>query len=271
MCILFIYRNPDANLESYRLIVASNRDEHFKRPTLVAQFWKDHPECLGGIDMEPGKEGGTWLALSVKGKAGVVLNLPNEESVSDTPKKGRGFLIPNFVTSSDSAISYLNKLHNENLNGWPYNTYSLVLINLYNANVNCLSSSRESTGPFTSQDTVLGFSNSNFEIPFKKVEGGKEKFKSIVNNAVVSKEADLIEELLKFLKSKERYLPDAELQRRCPAKYEELSSIFISGVEYCTRTHSILLVKGNNEIIFLEETLMPDLTWKRQMFSNNLT
>lgn len=270
MCILFIYRNPDANSDSYRLIVASNRDEHFERPTLVAHFWKDHPECLGGVDMEPGKEGGTWLALSLRGKVGIVLNLPNEESISDTPKKGRGSLISDFVTSNESAVPYLNKLHKENQNGQPYNPYSLVLINLYNANVNCLSSSVKSTGPFTSPDAILGFSNSNFDIPFQKVERGKEKFKSIVNNAAVSKEADLIEELLKFLKSKERYLPDAELQRRCPAKYRELSSIFISGVEYCTRTHSILLVKGNNKMVFVEETLMPDLKWKRQMFNNDL-
>lgn len=39
---------------------------------------------------------------------------------------------------------------------------------------------------------------------------------------------------------------------------------------YCTRTHSILLVNGNNEITFIEETLMPDLTWKRQIFNNRL-
>ncbi|XP_033333811.2 transport and golgi organization 2 [Megalopta genalis] len=269
MCILFIYRNPDSNPESYRLIVASNRDEHFKRPTLVAQYWKNHPECLGGVDMEPGKEGGTWLALSLKGKAGVVLNLPGEESAFATPKKGRGSLVPDFITSNDSAVSYLNKLHRENKSSQPYNPYNLILINLYNANVNCLSSSTKSIGPSTTQDAISGFSNSDFDIPFKKVEEGKEKFKSIVMNATVSEQADLIEKLLTFLKSKERYLPDPVLQRRS-AKYEELSSIFISGIEYCTRTHSILLIKGNNEITFVEETLMPDLTWKRQTFSNNL-
>jgi len=38
--------------------------------------------------MEPGKEGGTWLALSVKGKAAIILNL-NGESLMDLPRKGR--------------------------------------------------------------------------------------------------------------------------------------------------------------------------------------
>lgn len=49
MCILFIYRNPDATSESYRLILASNRDEYIKRPALPAHYWKNHPECLGGM------------------------------------------------------------------------------------------------------------------------------------------------------------------------------------------------------------------------------
>lgn len=68
-----------------------------------------------------------------------------------------------------------------------------------------------------------------------------------------------------------RYLPDSELQKRCPTRYEDLSSIFVSaGKTYGTRTHSILLVDGSNRITFVEETLMPDLTWKRQQFENNL-
>nr|XP_031836626.1 transport and Golgi organization protein 2 homolog isoform X2 [Nomia melanderi]XP_031836628.1 transport and Golgi organization protein 2 homolog isoform X2 [Nomia melanderi]XP_031836629.1 transport and Golgi organization protein 2 homolog isoform X2 [Nomia melanderi] len=220
--------------------------------------------------MEPGKEGGTWLALSLKGKAGIILNLPNEETSYDTPKKGRGHLITNFITSNDSAVSYLNKLHKENQNGQPYNPYLLVLIDLYNANVNCLSSSIKSKGPFTNHDAVLGCSNSDFDSPLKKVEGGKEKFRSILKNIATLKEADLIEELLKLLKSEERYLPDPVLQQRHSPMYEKLSSIFISGKEYCTRTHSILLVNGNNEIVFVEDTLMPDLTWKCQIFNNNL-
>lgn len=48
MCILFIYRNPDADSESYRLILVSNRDEDVKRPALPAHYWENHPLCLGG-------------------------------------------------------------------------------------------------------------------------------------------------------------------------------------------------------------------------------
>lgn len=270
MCILFIYRNPNADSESYRLILASNRDEYLKRPSVPADYWKDHPQCVGGIDMEPGKEGGTWLAVSVTGKAGVLLNLTNEASAANIQKQGRGFLVPNFVASKDSATSYLNKLHEENNKSQIYNPFVLVLVNLLNADVDYLSSSQTSTGPDSAQEIILGFGNSGLDVPFKKVEAGKIVFKTIIKDAKVSKQTDLIEKLLTFLKSKERYLPDPELERRCPIKYKELSSIFVVSDEYGTRTHSILLVNGRNEMTFVEETLMPDLTWKRQVFNNKL-
>lgn len=79
--------------------------------------------------MEPGKEGGTWLALSLTGKAGVVLNLSAEASSTNIPKQGRGYLVPNFVTSKDSAVLYLNELHKKNKTQI-YNPFVLVLINL---------------------------------------------------------------------------------------------------------------------------------------------
>ncbi|XP_017763714.1 PREDICTED: transport and Golgi organization protein 2 homolog [Eufriesea mexicana] len=270
MCILFIYRNPEADSESYRLILISNRDEDFKRPALPAHFWKNYPLCLGGTDMELGKEGGTWLGVSLTGKAGVVLNLSDDTSSTNIPKQGRGFLVPNFITSEDSAVSYLDKLYKKNKNNPIYNPFILVLINLRNADVYYLSSSQNSTGHILGQDNVLGFSNSGLDIPYRKVDIGKEIFKNIIKNVKVANQTNLIEELLTFLKSKERYLPDPELHRRYPTKYKELSSIFVSTDGYCTRTHSILLVSGSNEITFIEETLMPDLTWKRQIFNDKL-
>lgn len=270
MCILFIYRDPNADPESYRLILASNRDEDLKRPSLPAHYWKDHPECVGGTDMEPGKEGGTWLAASLNGKAGVILNLTNEASVANIQKQGRGFLVPDFVASNDSANAYLNRLHEENNKSQIYNPFVLVLVNLLNADVNYLSSSQTSTGPGVARENILGFGNSGLNVPFKKVEAGKDAFKTIISGAKVSKQTELVEKLLTFLKSKERHLPDPELEKRCPTKYEELSSICVVTDGYGTRTHSILLVNGRNEMTFIEETLMPDSTWKRQVFNNKL-
>ncbi|GAB1859026.1 hypothetical protein CAJAP_00013 [Camponotus japonicus] len=270
MCILFIYRNPNADIKSYRLIVATNRDETYKRPALSAHYWKKHPECLGGIDMEPGKEGGTWLAVSMRGKAAVILNLVNENNVISSSKKSRGPLISNFVTSNDSIETYLNQLHKENIDGQPYNPYYLISLDLKNANTYYLSSDARSTGPKMCDSDIIGIGNSGIDHSYKKVEVGKKEFKQIVQNANISKQNILIEELINFLKSQTKCLPDPELQKNYPTTYEKLSSIFVSGDEYGTRTHSVLLIDGSNHVTFVEETLMSDLTWKRQQFQNEL-
>lgn len=49
MClILFSYnQHPE-----YRLILAANRDELYKRATAPAQFWQEEPNILGGRDLE---------------------------------------------------------------------------------------------------------------------------------------------------------------------------------------------------------------------------
>jgi len=86
--------------------------------------------------MEPGKEGGTWLALSMKGKAAVILNIVNPEAITNLPKKGRGFLISNFVISNESMESYLDNLQIENKNGQIYNPYCLILLDLKYVNNN---------------------------------------------------------------------------------------------------------------------------------------
>lgn len=78
--------------------------------------------------MEPGREGGTWLALSIKGKAAVILNL--HEDTTKSSKQSRGFLISDFITSNDCIESYLSELHKKNINGQPYNPYCLILLDL---------------------------------------------------------------------------------------------------------------------------------------------
>lgn len=79
--------------------------------------------------MESGKEGGTWLGVSLTGKAGVLLNLSSlEKSSTNIPKQGRGFLVSNFIVSKHSTTSYLDQLHKENKENKEiqYNPFLLV-------------------------------------------------------------------------------------------------------------------------------------------------
>lgn len=91
-----------------------------------------------GIDEEPGREGGTWLALSKENKKlGILLNLYDiqpdnlsSSSASSSLKKGRGFLVTNLITSDESTQSYLDKLYDNHLNKQSYNSYTLVTVDL---------------------------------------------------------------------------------------------------------------------------------------------
>ncbi|XP_058794748.1 transport and Golgi organization protein 2 [Phymastichus coffea] len=271
MCILFIYHNPSPSTNSYRLILIANRDEYYARPAKPAHYWKDYPECLGGTDMEPGREGGTWLALAPKkGRIGVLLNLNG--TPKSTEGRGRGFLIRDYLTTQENTMSHANNLHETNQNTQCYNPYNLVMIDLRRSDVCYVSSEKGHRGPQILQDKILGFGNSGIETPYKKVLAGKEKFEKLVTNATNSQQNQLIEMLLQFLKQEERYLPDDELKKRSPEAFNELSSIFVRHemAKYGTRTHSIVLVNHNYQLTFVEETLNSDGTWQRQIFNNQL-
>lgn len=79
--------------------------------------------------MEPGREGGTWLALNVKNaRVGVLLNLNGVPRSAEG--KGRGFLIRDYLTSSKSTMEFAKNLHKVNQETQAYNSYNLVMVEL---------------------------------------------------------------------------------------------------------------------------------------------
>ena len=48
MCILFLYFCDNPSPDGYRLIIASNRDEYYFRPTASATFWDSNPNIIAG-------------------------------------------------------------------------------------------------------------------------------------------------------------------------------------------------------------------------------
>jgi uncharacterized protein with NRDE domain len=51
MCILFLHTTNSPAPSTFRLILASNRDEYYERPTHQAHIWDDDPTVMGGIAM----------------------------------------------------------------------------------------------------------------------------------------------------------------------------------------------------------------------------
>ncbi|KAJ8891726.1 hypothetical protein PR048_004261 [Dryococelus australis] len=132
MCILFLYTNPDAETGQFRLIIATNRDEHFERPAKQANFWEEFPAILGGRDMEPGREGGTWFAMSKKGRISTLLNVMGSTSTST---KGRGWIVPGYLNAEVSAEQHLSKLKDS---AHEYSLFNLLAVDVrYTDNFIC--------------------------------------------------------------------------------------------------------------------------------------
>ncbi|ODM95733.1 Transport and Golgi organization protein 2 [Orchesella cincta] len=222
MCILFLYVANNPSPDSYKVVLAVNRDEVYKRPTQVASFWGTSPDVLGGRDMQSGREGGTWLAVSESGRIGALLNvLQSAESLSNaSQRRGRGFLVNDFLLNpSVDAVQYIATFRH-----------------------------------------VYGIGNSFIDIPFQKVIHGKEAFTRVVsdNNSLDKKES-LINGILEILKNQEKFHPDPQMYKQAADQPETflhgISSRFIKLPGYGTRTHTIILVDFSNNVFYQEITL----------------
>ncbi|TGK97029.1 NRDE family protein [Leptospira brenneri] len=101
MCLVVIaYRvHPE-----YPLIIVSNRDEFFERPTESLHLWNSRPEILAGKDL---KAGGTWLGVSSLGKVAFLTNVRNLRKPPHPHPKSRGNLVLDFLKSSKEMSSDL--------------------------------------------------------------------------------------------------------------------------------------------------------------------
>lgn len=276
MCILFIYVNNNGKPipGEYRLVLISNRDEYYTRPAKEAAPWDESPFVIGGRDMEPGREGGTWLAISGKDgvvKIGALLNVSGETKPNVT--LGRGPIVANYLQGSLSNEEYAKQL----LSTDNYGPFNLVSVQMDTSgediNGGRVSVLHTSNTPMKIDhcelDDPLGFGNSTLEVPLEKVKYGRKQFGAIVDKRlnVESKEM-LIDELMGLLKNDEKHFPDKELSRRVPEYADKLSSIHVEFREggYGSRTRTVILIDHENRMDFIEETMVtadPNDEWKR--------
>ena len=69
MCLILLAQKPS---NEFKFVMASNRDEFYSRPTLPIHWWTNIDGLLAGKDLE---QGGTWMAISKKGKFAAVTNV----------------------------------------------------------------------------------------------------------------------------------------------------------------------------------------------------
>ena len=234
MCLIFlsISQHP-----TYQLIVAANRDEFYERKTAPADFWKDHPQILGGRDLEAG---GTWMAMTRSGKISMITNYRDLKNLkSKAPSRGQ--LVSDYLIGETDPENYLKRIAADKDQ---YNGFNLIVGSP--AALWYLSNYKSGVEKITSG--VHGLSNALLDTPWPKVVSGKNKFEQIVKQDKI--EADALFTLL----LDERVAPDDQLPDTGVGleRERQLSSMFIKSPGYGSRCSTVVLIDKSNHVLFAE-------------------
>ncbi|XP_018572858.1 transport and Golgi organization protein 2 isoform X2 [Anoplophora glabripennis] len=208
-------------------------------------------------DMEPGREGGMWFGFAIKdlengkGKKYCIAALLNVTGEKIEHGDGRGRIVKDYLTTNLSFDQYVKTLEEVNFSGF---NFVGIEISKDDCQVYHYSNTPKIFSVYSGKET-LGFGNSPTYTPLTKVTKGRYQFEEIISRGLNNEE--LVEELLKLLKNETKHLPDEELEKRNPAAYSLLSSIFVKIKDpgYGTRAHSILLIDYNWNFQFIEHAL----------------
>ena len=235
MCTtLFSFKS---NIE-YPIIIASNRDEFYDRPTLNSNFWNDYPDVLGGIDL---KALGTWLGITKNGKIAILTNYREPEKHKPN-LKSRGLLLKKFLIEDISINSFNKKLLKENQK---YNGYNIIYGNIQNM----FYFSNKINKIIKLNSGIFGLSNALLNTPWPKVEKGKSKL-----DKEVSKKIPDINKIMSILKDNiiadDKNLPNTGIGL---GHERLLSPIFIKSSKYGTRSSIVIMIDKNMNVTFIED------------------
>jgi uncharacterized protein with NRDE domain len=231
--ILFAYHAH----ETYKLIVAANRDEFYKRPTTSVHYWEDHPHILAGRDLH---KMGTWMGVTKTGRFASLTNYrdPNEQTDG---KRSRGELVANFLKDNEHPEFYMRELAKKRHLYPGYNLLAGDANELY-----YYSNMEDKVQKLESG--IYGVSNHLLNSEWPKVKSGKERLSKIITEG----NDGLAERILTFLNEAEPASDEMLPHTGVSLEWERiLSPIFIKSEGYGTRSSTVLLM--TDEEIHLQE------------------
>lgn len=234
MCLVFISFD---NHPTYKLVIASNRDEFYHRRTAPADFWKEYPHVLAGRDLEAG---GSWLGITTSGRLSLVTNYRDLRNIKKQAPS-RGALVADFLLSNVSVSEYYDQILP---NAPAHNGFNLLFGNIHEL----LYFSNYKPEAELLSPGIYGLSNHLLNTPWPKVERGKAKFALALESKIIDANR-LFDLLYDENRASDDQLPDTGIGIE---RERALSSMFIKSPDYGTRSSTVLLIDRDNNVRFTE-------------------
>ena len=160
------------------------------------------------MDLEQGKEGGTWLGMTTRGKFAAITFYRQASKFIDPKAIGRGHLVPGFLKGNDNVESYLESVSSQSDK---YNGFNLLVGNL-------LETGETKVGWYCNieekQVTLLKpgihvLSNKVLNCSWPKMAYGRERFAEILEETFTKQE--LVEKLMGLLNVRQRLVSSNSL------------------------------------------------------------
>ena len=237
----------------FPLVLASNRDEYFKRPAARLAWWTPQPgdpAVLGGRDLE---SGGTWLGLTAQGRLALVTNMRGT-SAADASAPTRGRIVTDWLAARELTGNFWMRTA---LSG--HNGFNLIAADFQRGE--CFWASSASAIPEQLGTGLYGLSNAALDTPWPKVLALKTRMADALAEAssVEGLGANLFAALADRTVATDALLPATGL---APEAERLLSSAFVDmpGRGYGTRCSTVLAterIDGRDVTHVFERTFDP--------------
>ena len=236
MCLIVFAWRPG---HAHPLVVASNRDEFYARPSLPLAQWPDAPHVYAGRDQEAG---GTWLGVNADGRFAALTNIRDPHQ--SPSRKSRGELVARFLSGSLPIDDYLAQVNGRSIEYAGFNLLVGTPDQLWHYNANDNEPTRLKAG-------IYGLSNAGLDTPWPKLLKAKAAFAEILDDPQP-------QTLLQML-SDPQTAPFAELPDTGVGLATEslLSSVFIASPSYGTRASTALIVNADGTRRMVERSFGP--------------
>lgn len=233
MCLILVAWRVHAD---FPCIVAGNRDEYHRRPTAAAHWWADRPQILAGRDLTAD---GTWLGMTRSGRFAALTNFRSPAPPRlDAPS--RGTVVRDVLASSCTVDEELRLLESI---GAAHNGFNVLFSD--GARLGIFESNRRMGRELP--PGIYGLSNHLLDTPWPKVEHAKSRLRTALQD--LPDPSGLLRLLRDDRPAPDDLLPSTGLSL---AWERLLSSAFIRGEEYGTRSSTLVRIDRHGMVAFDE-------------------